>query len=100
MEKDKKEAALNENAGADDVAIAPALLRWCDIMDEEAATPKENLLAAISDSAEAITVGIVSANRPKRKVAAGTEEAFSYISSTPLSQEMDPVTLLMAEEED
>ena len=69
-------------------------------MDEEAATPKENLLAAIYDLAEAITIVIVSANRPKGKVAAGTEEAFFYISSAPLSQEMDPVTLLMAEEED
>ena len=49
---------------------------------------------------EAITAGVIATNGRKSKAAAGTDKAFSYFSSTPLSQEMDPATPLMAEEEE
>ena len=69
-------------------------------MDEEGAAPKENLLADVAAPAESITAGGVAVNGPKEKSASGTDDAFSYFYSPPLSQETELVAPLMVEEED
>ena len=97
---DDEEAAPNDNARSDAVAFASALLGGGYIMDKEGAAPKENMLMAVADPAEAITAGVISSNNPKEKSASGTDESYYYFSSAPLSQETDTVTLLMVEEED
>ena len=99
MTADDKEATLNENAGADAVSFTSAILGGGYITDEEGAAPKEKFLTAIAAVTEAISAGVISSNGPMEKSAAGTEEAFSCFSFALLSQETDPVTLLMAEEE-
>ena len=65
MAADNKEAAPNDNAGADAVSLASALLGGGNIADEEGAAPKENLLTAVAAPAEAITAGVVASNRSK-----------------------------------
>ena len=69
-------------------------------MEKEGSELKENPLAAVAAPAEAITAGVVAANTPKEKSAAGADEASYFSSSAPLSPETDPVTPLMAEKED
>ena len=99
MAADDEEASLNKNDVADGGAFASALLGWGYITYEDGAALKENLLTASAALTEAITAGVVSTNRPKGESETVTDESFSYFSSVPLSQEMEPVTLLMAEEE-
>ena len=67
MAADNKEAAPNDNAGADAVSLASALLGGGNIADEEGAAPKENLLTAVAAPAEDITAGIIAADGPKGK---------------------------------
>ena len=100
MTVDNVEATPNENAGADAIAFASALLGVGDITDEEEEYPNKNLLAAIAAPEEVITAGAVAAEGPKEKAAADKEEVLSHFSSTPLFQETDTVTLFMAEGED
>ena len=61
---------------------------------------KDNLHTAITVLAEAITAGVISTNGPKGKLAASMDEEVSYFSSAPLSQDTEPVTPLIAEEEE
>ena len=100
MASDDKEADPDKISDADAVAFASEVLGGGDIKHEEGAAPEENLLVVVAASAEAITAGIVSANGPKEKPAAGMDNLFSYFSSNPLSQDTEKATMLMAKEED
>ena len=80
MAADDKEAAPNENAGAEAVVFASALLGGGYITDEEGAAPKDKLLTAITALAEVITSGVVATNSPKKKVSSGTDKAFSRVN--------------------
>ena len=80
-----KEFSLNKNTDADSIAFASAFLGGGKIIDEEGASQKENLLAAITALEEAITTGVVAVNIPKKKTASITYEAFSFFSYDPLS---------------
>ena len=65
MTADNKEAAPNDNSGADAVAFASELLVGGYITDDEGASPKDNLITAITTLSEAMTTGVVSTNGPK-----------------------------------
>ena len=84
MAADYEEAASNENAGADTVASASEILGVGYITNQEGASPKYNLLTAITTLAQAITAGVISTNCPNGKAVFLTDEAFSYFSSSPL----------------
>ena len=94
------EAAPKDKSGADTRDLAAAPLLGSDITDDEGASPKENPLVTVAAPAKAITAGAVAVNVPKEKSAAGTYKASSVFSSAPLSLYKDPVSPLMAQEED
>ena len=100
MAADNKEAAPNEKASADAVALTSAPLLVSEIKDEEGAAPKENPFADMAAPSKAITAGVVAADVPKEKSVSVADEVSYFFSSTPLSLETEPVPLLMAEEED
>ena len=97
---DHKESAPNDMAGADAGALASALLLGSNIVDEEGASPKDNLLADIAAPEEAITADVVAADAPKEKALARADKASSSSSSAPLYPEMELVSPLLEEEED
>ena len=81
-----------------DGAFATVYGRGGNITDEEGGAPKEKLIADVAAPAESLTAGVVAANRPKEKEAAGADKELSFFYSKPLSQETDPVPPLMADE--
>ena len=102
MAADNKEAAPNEKASADAVALTSAPLLVSEIKDEEGAAPKENPFADMAAPSKAITAGVVAADVPKEKSVSVADEVSYFFSSTPLSleTETEPVPPLMMEKED
>ena len=72
-----------EEAGADARSLAPATLLGRDVTYEEGSAPKENDLASVATPVETITAGVIDANFPKEKLAAGADDASSFFSPTP-----------------
>ena len=95
MASDNKETPPDKNSGTDAGAFASAILGGGDIADKEGAALKENLISAVDAPVEAITAGVVAADRPKEKSAAVMDEASSFFSSTPLVQETEMLPPLM-----
>ena len=71
-----------EEAGADARSLASATLIGRDVTYEEGSAPKENDLASVATPVETITEGVIDANLPKEKLAAGSSSSSSINSGT------------------
>ena len=75
------EATTNNKAGADTSSLASVSTLGSGITDNVRATPKEIPLADLATPDKGITAGVVAANAPKGKAAAGADEV-TYFSSS------------------